>query len=357
MTPDAPPPSSEADAISWHSVSAEQIAAALSSPNHGLSDAEANARRLKYGPNELAIAAPRSPLLRFLHQFHNLLLYLMMAAGAITAALGKWVDAGVLWAAVLINAVIGYIQEGKAENALTSIRGMLAPRATALRSGRRQVVDASELVPGDRVFVATGDRIPADLRILHSRDLRIDEASLTGESLAVEKATAALAPEAPLADRSNIAYAGTLVVNGQGVGIVVATGMRTEIGRITALMSAVDRTSTPLIRRINAFSFQLALVITCLAVATFAFGVLLRGYRIEDMFLLAVALMASAIPEGLPAIMTIILALGVQRMARRHAIVRRLPAVETLGSVTVICSDKTGTLTRNEMTVQLIVTA
>ena len=357
MTPDAPPPSSEADAISWHSVSAEQIAAALSSPNHGLSDAEANARRLKYGPNELAIAAPRSPLLRFLHQFHNLLLYLMMAAGAITAALGKWVDAGVLWAAVLINAVIGFIQEGKAENALTSIRGMLAPRATALRSGRRQVVDASELVPGDRVFVATGDRIPADLRILHSRDLRIDEASLTGESLAVEKATAALAPEAPLADRSNIAYAGTLVVNGQGVGIVVATGMRTEIGRITALMSAVDRTSTPLIRRINAFSFQLALVITCLAVATFAFGVLLRGYRIEDMFLLAVALMASAIPEGLPAIMTIILALGVQRMARRHAIVRRLPAVETLGSVTVICSDKTGTLTRNEMTVQLIVTA
>lgn len=356
MTTDDFPCSSQADASNWHSASVEHVAVALSSPDTGLTDTDAAARLATYGPNTLISATTRNPLLRLLRQFHNLLLYLMMAAGSITAMLGKWIDAGVLWAAVVINAFIGFIQEGKAESALTAIRSMLAAQAIVLRSGRRQVVDATTLVPGDRVIVATGDRIPADIRLVHARDLRIDEASLTGESLAVEKSVISVTPEAPLADRSNMAYAGTLVVNGQGMGIVVATGMKTEIGRITAMMSAVQRVDTPLIRRINAFSFHLAVIIICLAIATFAFGVLVRGYRIDNMFLMAVALAASAIPEGLPAIMTVILALGVQRMARRHAIVRRLPAVETLGSVTVICSDKTGTLTRNEMTVQLIVT-
>lgn len=341
----------------WHGVAADSTAQAFDSPGSGLSPDEAGARLRKFGANQLAAARPLHPLLRLLRQFHNLLLYLMMTAGIITALLAQWVDAGVLWGAVLVNALIGFVQEGRAEQALSAIRGMLAPHATVIRDGRRQVIDAADLVPGDRVLVASGDRIPADLRLVQARELRVDEASLTGESMAVGKSVQAVANEAALGDRSSMGHSGTLVVSGQGVGIVVATGMNTEIGRITRMISGIESVSTPLIRKINGFSFRLAIVILCLAVATFAFGVLLRGYPLTDMFLMTVALVASAIPEGLPAIMTVILALGVQRMARHKAVIRRLPAVETLGSVTIICSDKTGTLTRNEMTVQHVVTA
>ncbi len=339
----------------WHSLPADEVLRALSSPENGLSPGEAAARLSAHGANELAAVQVRHPLLRLLRQFHNLLLYLMMAAAVIMALLGEWVDSGVLWSATLINAFIGFVQEGRAETALSAIRGMLAPQAMVIRNGRRQVVDAAGLVPGDRVVIAAGDRVPADLRLVHARELRVDEASLTGESLAVEKSAQPVAPGATLGDRSSMAYSGTVAVGGQGMGVVVATGMRTEIGRITGLLSGVASVSTPLMRKINGFSFRLALVILGVGVLTFAFGVLVRGYPVEAMFLMVVALVASAIPEGLPAIMTIILALGVQRMARHRAIIRRLPAVETLGSVTVICSDKTGTLTRNEMTVQLIV--
>ncbi|NLC35172.1 MAG: cation-transporting P-type ATPase [Alcaligenaceae bacterium] len=341
----------------WHAHDAAFAAHTLESPENGLSQAQATSRLAKYGPNELAAAKPRHPLMRLVLQFHNLLLYLMMAAGIITALLGHWVDAAVLWGAVLVNALIGFVQEGKAENALSAMRGMLAPHATVIREGKRQEINAADLVPGDRVILVAGDRVPADLRLAHARELRIDEASLTGESLAVEKSTAAITADAVLGDRDCMGYSGTLVVSGQGVGIVVATGLKTEIGRITRMLSGMEHVSTPLIRKLNRFSFQLALVILGLAVVTFIFGVFLRGYALADMFLMTVALVASAIPEGLPAIMTIILALGVQRMARQHAIIRRLPAVETLGSVTIICSDKTGTLTRNEMTVQLMVTS
>ncbi len=341
----------------WHRHSAEFVAQALESPENGLPEGEAAARLRAHGPNRLAAARPRHPLLRLLRQFHNLLLYLMMAAGAITALLGEWVDAGVLWAAVLVNALIGFLQEGKAENALSAIRGMLSPHATVIRDGRRQVIDAAFLVPGDRVVIASGDRVPADLRLVHARDLRVDQASLTGESLAVEKTTDPDAADAVLGERGGMGYSGTLVVGGQGVGIVTATGPKTEIGHITRMISGVGDTSTPLMRKLNEFSFRLALVILCIGVLTFAFGVLLHGHPPTDMFLMVVALVASAIPEGLPAIMTVILALGVQRMARQRAIIRRLPAVETLGSVTIICSDKTGTLTRNEMTVQFMVTS
>lgn len=349
-------PEAAADA-KWHHLPHHVVAERLASPEMGLSAAEADARLKRYGANALAAAPPRHPLRRLLHQFHNLLLYLMMVAGLVTALLGQWVDAGVLWSAAVINALIGFVQEGKAERALSAISTMLAPRATIVRDGRRAVVDAAQLVPGDRVVIASGDRIPADVRLTHARELRIDESSLTGESLAVEKTLAAAPEDAPLGDRSSMAYSGTLVVGGQGSGIVVATGMQTEIGHITRLISGIESVSTPLMRKINGFSFQLAVVILGIAALTFAFGVLWRGYPLTDMFLLTVALVASAIPEGLPAIMTVILALGVQRMARKNAIIRRLPAVETLGSVTVICSDKTGTLTRNEMTVQRIVTA
>ncbi|MFT0851273.1 cation-transporting P-type ATPase [Achromobacter sp. F4_2707] len=342
---------------SWHAHGTEYAAQTLNSPENGLSGGQATARLAKYGPNELAAAKPRHPLMRLLMQFNNLLLYLMMAAGIITALLGHWVDAGVLWGAVVINALIGFVQEGKAENALSALRRMLAPHATVIREGKRQEINAADLVPGDRVLIAAGDRVPADLRLVQARELRVDEASLTGESLAVEKSTEAVAADAVLGDRDCMSYSGTLVVGGQGVGIVVATGLHTEFGRITRMLSSMEQVSTPLIRKLNSFSFQLALVILGLAAVTFLFGVFWRGYALTDMFLMSVALVASAIPEGLPAIMTITLALGVQRMARKNAVIRRLPAVETLGSVTIICSDKTGTLTRNEMTVQLMVTS
>ena len=341
----------------WHALPAQQVAQELDSPQMGISSGEAERRLATHGPNALASARARHPVLRFLHQFHNLLLYLMTGAGIITALLGQWVDAGVLWGAVLINAIIGYVQEGKAENALTAIRGMLAPQATVVRGGQRQLLDAALLVPGDRVLITAGDRVPADLRLVHARELKIDEASLTGESLPVEKSVEPVDAAAMLGDRSSMAYSGTLAVSGQAAGIVVATGLDTELGRITRLLSGVENVTTPLMRKLNGFSLRLAIVILLLATATFAFGVLVRGHALPEMFFMSVALVASAIPEGLPAIMTVILALGVQRMARQRAVIRRLPAVETLGSVTVICSDKTGTLTRNEMTVQTIVTA
>ncbi len=288
-------------------------------------------------------------------QFHNILLYVMMGAAAITAALGHWVDTGVLLAAVGVNAVIGFLQEGKAEAALEAIRSMLSPHATVLREGRRRDIDAADLVPGDRVLLASGDRVPADLRLVEVRELRVEEAALTGESMPVDKDTQAVATDAPLGDRACMAYSGTLVVYGQATGIVVATGIHTELGEINRMLAGIRNISTPLLRQIDRFGRILALTILALAAATFALGVLWRDHTPDEMFLMVVALAASAIPEGLPAIMTVTLALGVQRMARRHAIVRRLPAVETLGSVTVICSDKTGTLTRNEMTVKRVV--
>ncbi|MBN9463719.1 MAG: cation-transporting P-type ATPase, partial [Burkholderiales bacterium] len=308
-------------------------------------------------PNRLAAARRRSAPMRLLAQFHNVLIYVMLGAAAITAALGQWVDTGVLLAAVVVNAVIGFLQEGKAEAALDAIRELLAPRATVIRAGVRREVEAAALVPGDLVALASGDRVPADLRLVEVNELRVEEAALTGESLPVEKSTEAVAADAPLGDRSGMAWSGTLVVYGQARGIVVATGAATELGRIGRLLSGIDALGTPLLRQVDRFGRWLAGAILLLAALTFVLGVLGRGHPPVEMFPMVVALAASAIPEGLPAIMTITLALGVQRMARRRAIVRRLPAVEALGSVTVICSDKTGTLTRNEMTVRRVVCA
>ncbi len=341
----------------WHTLSADETAARLHSPDGGLDAAEAAARLARHGPNRLAPPRRRNALQRLLLQFHNILLYVMLGAALITAALGHWVDTGVLLAAVVINALIGFIQEGKAESALDAIRALLSPRATVLRNGQRTEIDAAELVPGDRVLLASGDRVPADLRLVGVRELRVEEAALTGESLPVDKDSGAVATDAPLGDRRGMAYSGTLVVHGQGSGIVVATAGDTELGRINDLLAAVGSQSTPLLRQIDRFGRVLAFAILALAALTFVLGTLWRGHAPADMFMMVVALAASAIPEGLPAIITVTLALGVQRMARRHAIVRRLPAVEALGAVTVICSDKTGTLTRNEMTVQRVVCA
>jgi len=353
----ATPPSGPSSTLVWHALTPDEVKRQLQAEPGGLVDAEVRRRLAVHGPNRLAPPKRRGPLLRFVLQFHNILLYVMLGAAVITAALGHGVDTGVLLAAVVVNAIIGFIQEGKAESALEAIRSMLSPHATVLRDGHRRDIDAAELVPGDLVLLASGDRVPADLRLVDVRELRVEEAALTGESLPVDKDTQAVSADAPLGDRTGMAYSGTLVVYGQATGVVVATGSRTEFGQINRMLASIRNLSTPLLRQIDRFGRVLALTILALSAATFVLGVLWRGHAPAEMFMMVVALAASAIPEGLPAIMTVTLALGVQRMARRHAIVRRLPAVETLGSVTVICSDKTGTLTRNEMTVQRVVCA
>ncbi|WP_305827580.1 cation-transporting P-type ATPase [Pseudomonas aeruginosa] len=326
------PPLSSRDA---HASPPQRVLERLHSSAAGL-DADEAARRLAaHGYNRLPAPKRQGPLLRLLRQFHNVLLYMMLFASLVTALLGFWVDSAVILLAVVVNALIGFVQEGKAANAL----------------------DAERLVPGDVVLLASGDRVPADLRLFETKNFHVDESALTGESVPVEKGCVAVAIDALLGDRRCMAYSGTLVTSGQARGVVVATAGDTELGRIGTLLREVRTLATPLLRQIASFSRWLALAILLLAGATFVLGTLWQGQPMVDMFMLVVALTASAIPEGLPAIMTVILALGVQRMARRNAIVSRLPAVETLGSVTVICSDKTGTLTRNEMTVQRIVTA
>ncbi|HEY5994292.1 MAG TPA: cation-transporting P-type ATPase [Gallionellaceae bacterium] len=341
----------------WHSLSVQEVLNTLATDHAGLAPEEAAQRLRQNGPNLLP-AAPRDSLtVRFARQFHNVLIYVLLASALVTALLAHWVDCGVIVGVVLINAIIGVIQEGKAERALDAIRNMLSLNATVLRAGQRREIPAEQLVAGDVVVLASGDKVPADLRLIEVRQLRVDEAALTGESEPVEKSIAAVDAHAVIADRTCMAYSGTLVVYGQARGVVVATGAVTEIGRISSMISSVAVLETPLLRQMERFGRQLTIAILLLAALTFSFGVWVRDYGWADMFFAAVGLAVAAIPEGLPAIMTITLAIGVQRMARRNAIIRRLPAVETLGSVTVICSDKTGTLTKNEMTVQRIITA
>lgn len=341
----------------WHIKNSQEVLASLDTTIEGLSREEATNRLAKYGPNRLPEAKPRSPLIRFFYQFHNVLIYVLIVASAITAMLGHWVDASVILGVVLINAAIGFVQEGKAENALRAIRQMLSPNAMVIRGCRQMTIRAEELVPGDIVLLQSGDKVPGDLRLLRVKGLQVQEAALTGESVAVEKTIKPVAQEAVIGDRRCMAYSGTLVSHGQGVGVVIATGMQTELGRISTLVADVKSVATPLLNQMAQFGRWLTVAILVIAVITFAFGVLLRDYAATEMFLAAVSLAVAAIPEGLPAIMTITLAIGVQRMAQRNAIIRILPAVETLGAVTVICSDKTGTLTRNEMTVRTITTA
>ena len=335
----------------WHALAAEEALAALRSSPQGLAPEEAAARLARDGRNELPPPPKRSALARFLRQFHNVLIYVLLAAGGITVLLGHLTDAGVIFGVVLVNAIVGYVQEGKAERALEAVRAMLAATAIVLRGGQRQEIAAAELVAGDIVLLGAGDRVPADLRLLREKNLEIDEAVLTGDSVPVEKAVAAVAADAPLAERASMAFSGTVVTKGQATGVVVATGTATEIGRIGTLVASVERVATPLTRKLDQFARRITVFILAGSALTFAFGRFVHGFPAVEIFLAVVGLAVSAIPEGLPAIVTILLAVGTQSMARRHAIVRRLPAVEALGSVTVICTDKTGTLTRNEMTV------
>lgn len=353
LTKDSQDPkrSSGTGELSWHAVSAQEALSAQHSDPNGLDDPEAARRLERFGPNRLPAPKRRSALLRFLTQFNDVLIYVLLAATVITALLGHWIDALVILGVVLINAVIGFLQEGKAEKALDAIREMLAPTASVIRNGHRKTLPAHEVVPGDVVILEAGDRVPADLRLFDTSGLKVDEAVLTGESMAVAKAVAPVGETVPLGDRLSMAFSGTLVTYGQGKGVVIATAAETEIGRISGMLTQVIKLQTPLLRQMAVFAKWLTAGILGLAVLVFFFGLLVRDYSFSEIFLAVVGLSVAAIPEGLPAILTITLAIGVQGMARRNAIVRRLPAIETLGSVSVICSDKTGTLTRNEMTV------
>ena len=348
----------EHKAGNFHAEGAALVVDAMQSQRStGLSATEAAERLERHGRNKLPAPRRRSALQRFMLQFHNVLIYVLIAAGIVTLILGHWIDSGVIFGVVVINAIIGFLQEGKAEQALDAIRRMLSLNAQVLRDGKRREIPAEELVPGDIVLLGSGDKVPADLRLIDVRSLRVEEAALTGESVPVEKAVEAVAEDASLGDRSCMAYSGTLVAYGQAAGVVVGTGANTEIGRISEMLSQVEEITTPLLKQLAVFGRWLTLAILAVAAVMLAYGLLVQGLSFDDVFLASVGLAVAAIPEGLPAIMTITLAIGVQRMAQRNAIIRRLPSVETLGSVTMICSDKTGTLTRNEMTVQRVVTA
>ncbi|WP_404809921.1 cation-transporting P-type ATPase [Microvirga lenta] len=341
----------------WHALPDADVLSALAANASGLSSEEAAERLRSHGPNRLPQGSKRSPLARFLLQFHNLLIYVLLGAGALAALIGHGTDALVIVAVVLANAIIGYVQEGRAERALDAIRGMIDPHASVVRDGHRVTIRAEDVVPGDVVMLEAGDRIPADLRLLKARSLRVDEAVLTGESVPVDKAVAPVEADAALGDRASMAFSGTFVTAGQGTGIVVATGADTELGRISTMIGEVERLTTPLVRQMDQFARQVTIAVLAVSALVFAYAVLVRFYAFSDAFMAVVGIAVSAIPEGLPAVMTITLAVGVQRMARRNAIIRRLPAVETLGSVSIICSDKTGTLTRNEMMVSTVVTS
>jgi len=344
------------DPRTWHDLPQERVLSELEVTPQGLSEAEAQRRLVQHGPNRLPEPPRRSMLLRFLLQFHNVLIYVLLGAAVITGLLGHLVDSAVILGVVLVNAVIGIVQEGKAEKAMDAIRGMLAPRAVVLRDGQRHTVSGEQVVPGDVVLLEAGDKVPADLRLLKIHGLQIQEAILTGESIAVEKQTLPVGRDAALGDRTCLAFSGTTVTSGQGSGVVVATGAATEIGRISGMLAEVEQLTTPLVEQMAVFAKWLTFFILAVAGLILAFGYFVLHYEFAELFMAVVGLSVAAIPEGLPAVLTITLAVGVQAMAKRNAIVRRLPAIETLGSVSVICSDKTGTLTRNEMSVASVVT-
>ena len=322
----------------------------------GLAPAEAQRRLAHYGPNRLPADTRRSGIVRFALQFNNLLIYVLVAAALMAAAIGHVTDALVIIAVVVLNAVIGFVQEGRAESAMEAIREMIDPHASVLRDGQRLTIAADRVVPGDIVLLEAGDRVPADLRLFRATGLKADEAVLTGESVPVDKQVDPVAAELPLGDRLSMAFSGSFIAAGQGKGVAVATGIRTQLGRISTMIGSVAPISTPLLRHMNYFARQVTLAVLCVAASVFGYALWSDSYATSEAFMLVVGLAVAAIPEELPAVLTITLAVGVQRMARRRAIIRRLPAVETLGAVAVICTDKTGTLTRNEMTVTQVVT-
>jgi magnesium-transporting ATPase (P-type) len=343
---------------SWHAISANEALARLdSNAQTGLAAGEVSRRLEEYGRNQLPEGRRRGVLMRFLSQFHNVLIYVLLVAGFVKLMLNLWLDASVILGVVVINALLGFLQEGKAEKALDSIRNMLSPEARTLRDGEARMVPSEELVPGDIVLLESGDKVPADLRLIEVKNLRTEEAALTGESVPIDKSTDPVSEKAPVGDRKGMAFSGTLVASGRGTGVVVATGAETELGRINQMMAAVSSLETPLLLQIKKFGYAITVVIVVVSALVFVYGKWVRDMPFVDIFRPVIGIAVSAIPEGLPALITVTLAIGVQRMARRNAIIRLLPAVETLGSVSRICSDKTGTLTLMEMMVVSAVTA
>jgi magnesium-transporting ATPase (P-type) len=342
----------------WHALGSDDVVRRLNTDSKKGLDAAEIAQRLKrFGKNRLPEGAKRGPFLRFLMQFNNVLVYVLLAAGFTKIMTHLWLDAAIILGVVLINGLLGFIQEGRAEKALDSIRNMLSAEARAVRSGETRLIPAEVLVPGDVVLLESGDKVPADLRLIDVKNLRTEEAALTGESVPTDKSTDPVSAKATVGDRDNMAFSGTLVVSGRATGVVVGTGSDTELGRINQMLESVSALETPLLRQIKKFGVTITVVILVVAVLVFAYGRWVKDMPFVDIFQAVVAIAVSFIPEGLPAIITITLAIGVQRMAQRNAIIRRLPAVETLGSVSRICSDKTGTLTLMEMMVVSAITA
>ena len=348
-------PLARPDTTLWHSLPAREVLARVTSADAGLSAAEAARRLAEVGPNVLARARREGPLALLFRQIHNPLIYVLLGSAALAMALGKALDGAVVLAVVALNSLIGFVQEHRAGKAIEALIDMVPQTATVLRDGDKRALPAAELVPGDVVVLDAGDKVPADVRLLAARNLHIDEAALTGESVPVAKGVAPVPEGASLGDRRSMGFGGTLVTRGTGTAVVVATGGGTELGRISSMLDEATELETPLTRSMARVGGLLTAAI--LAVTVLIIGVaLLRGYPVVDAVLSGISLAVAAIPEGLPAIITIALAIGVQRMARRRAVIRKLPAVETLGSTGVICSDKTGTLTRNEMTVRALCT-
>ncbi len=349
-------PTATAEPTPW-ALPPQDVLTEVGSSDEGLTADQARTRLTEVGPNRLAPPARTPWWRRVLSQFDDVLIYILLVSAALKAIVGDWIDFTVILAVAVINAAIGLIQEGRAEKALDGIRSMLSVHAQVRRDGAWTQVDADDLVPGDVVRVRSGDRVPADLRLLEGVNLRVDESALTGESVPASKSSDPVPAEAGVGDRSSMLFSGTLVSAGTGTGVVVATGETTEIGRIQTLIAEVDSLETPLSRTLDAFGKKLAVLILVMAVVMVVIGRVVHGFDTPELISAAIGFAVAAVPEGLPALVTITLALGVQQMARRRAITRRLPAVETLGSVTTICSDKTGTLTKNEMTARTVRTA
>src|SRR5215472_9006947 len=354
---DAAASSATAATTAWHALATDEVQQRLGTSEAGLDAAEASSRLQQYGPNRLPEGKKRGPLLRFLSQLNNVLIYVLLGAGFVKLMLGLWVDGAIILGVVLINALLGFIQEGKAEKALDSIRNMLSAEARTVRGGETRMLPADELVPGDVVLLESGDKVPADLRLTEVKNLRTEEAALTGESVPTDKSVDPVAEKSTVGDRASMAFSGTMVVSGRATGVAVTTGSDTELGKINQLLASVSALETPLLRQIKKFGYAITVVIAVVSVVIFAYGKWVMGMDFISLFQAVVAITVSVIPEGLPAIITITLAIGVQRMAQRNAIIRRLPAVETLGSVSRICSDKTGTLTLMEMMVVSAATA
>ncbi|MDD5153998.1 MAG: HAD-IC family P-type ATPase, partial [Desulfovibrionales bacterium] len=338
----------------WHQKKTGEVIEDLGSSLKGLSPDEAEKRLREYGPNELKEKKKKTPFMMLLDQFKDFMILVLMAAAVISGIIGEPSDTIAIVVIVILNAILGFTQEYRAEKAMAALKKMAAPTATVIRNGTPENIPASRLVPGDVVLLEAGKVVPADLRLTEAAQLKVDEAALTGESVPVEKHTKALHDELlPIGDRKNMAYKGTFVTYGRGVGIIAATGMDTELGKIATMLQEEEEVKTPLQKRLTTFGRKLAIAVLAICAIVFTVGIM-RGEPVFLMLLTAISLAVAAIPEALPAVITISLALGAKKMVRQNALIRKLPAVETLGSVTYICSDKTGTLTLNKMTVEEI---